>query len=142
MDVKKIATKLAAKYKTNDPFTIADLRGINVLDCPMKSTFGYYSKYRRVQNIILNSNIPEELRSFVCAHELGHAICHPDLNTQWLKENTLFSVNKIERQASTFAIELLVPDEILLESADCSIYTIAKKIGIPKELVYLKKSAP
>jgi len=141
MDVKKIATDLIAKHKTNDPFTIADLRGINVLDCPMKSTLGYYTKYKRVQNIILNSNIPEALRSFVCAHELGHAICHSDLNTKWLKENTLFSVEKIEVQASTFAIELLLPDKILLESADCSIYTIAKEIGIPKDLVYLKNFA-
>ena len=106
MDVKKIATDLIAKHKTNDPFTIADLRGINVLDCPMKSTLGYYTKYKRVQNIILNSNIPEALRSFVCAHELGHAICHSDLNTKWLKENTLFSVEKIEVQALVQSIDI------------------------------------
>ena len=53
----------------------------------------------------------------------------------------MFSVEKIEVQASTFAIELLLPDKILLESADCSIYTIAKEIGIPKDLVYLKNFA-
>jgi Zn-dependent peptidase ImmA (M78 family) len=139
MDVKKIATKLAAKYKTNDPFTIADLRGINVLDCPMKSTFGYYTKYRRVQNIILNSNMPEELRRFVCAHELGHAICHTDLNTQWLKENTLFSVDKVERQASSFAVELLLPDNIVSENIDLSLYDLSKLVGIPMKLTVLKK---
>lgn len=139
MDVKKIATEVANKYKTNDPFTIADLRGINVLDCPMKSTLGYYTKYRRVQNIILNSNMPEELRQFVCAHELGHAICHADLNTQWLKENTLFSVDKIERQASSFAVELLIPDEILADNVDSSLYDIAKTVGIPNKLAALKR---
>ena len=138
MDVKRIASAIASKYGTHNPFEITDLRGINVLDCPMKSTLGYYTMYHRIQNIILNCNLPDALRPFVCAHELGHAICHADLNTQWLKANTLVSTNRIEREASTFAVELLLPDADLIENYATSLYDLAKIAGIPSELVALK----
>ena len=139
MDVKIIASAIARKYGTNDPFKIADLRGINVLDCPMKSTLGYYTMYHRIQNIILNCNLPDALRPFVCAHELGHAICHADLNAQWLKVNTLVSTDRIEREASTFAVELLLPDDIISDNPGMTAKHLAKITGIPKALIGLKK---
>ena len=138
MDVKRIASTIASKYGTHNPFEIADLRGINVLNCPMKSTLGYYTMYHRVQNIILNCSLSDALRPFVCAHELGHAICHANLNTQWLKVNTLVSTDRIEREASTFAVELLLPDSMILEYAGESAYSIAKMFGIPSGLIGLK----
>lgn len=138
MDVKRIASAIASKYGTNNPFEIADLRGINILDCPMKSTLGYYTMYHRIQNIILNCNLPDALRSFVCAHELGHAICHADLNTQWLKVNTLVSTDRIEREASTFAVELLLPDYIISDNPGMTVKHLAKITGIPKALIGLK----
>ncbi|WP_425057663.1 hypothetical protein SCACP_21830 [Sporomusa carbonis] len=77
-------------------------------------------------------------KQFVCGHELGHAIKHSDMNTPFLKRHTLFSTDKIERQANTFAVELLLPDEILREYSDCSLYNIAKNVGIPDKLIDLK----
>lgn len=139
MDVKRIASAIASKYGTNNPFEIADLRGINILDCPMKSTLGYYTMYHRIQNIILNCNLPDALRPFVCAHELGHAICHADLNTQWLKANTLVSTDRIEREASTFAVELLLPDDIVLGLPGMTSRRLAQIAGIPEALIGLKK---
>ena len=138
MDVKRIASAIASKYGTHNPFEIADLRGINVLDCPMKSTLGYYTMYHRIQNIIINCNLPDALRPFVCAHELGHAICHADLNTQWLKANTLVSTNRIEREASTFAVELLLPDDMIMGMPGMSSHEIAQMAGIPEALIGLK----
>ena len=46
----------------------------------------------------------------MCAHELGHIILHPDVNTSFLMRRTLFSVDKIEQQANRFAIGLLMAD--------------------------------
>ena len=138
MDVKRIASAIASKYGTNNPFEIADLRGINILDCPMKSTLGYYTMYHRIQNIILNCNLPDSLRPFVCAHELGHTICHADLNTQWLKVNTLVSTDRIEREASTFAVELLLPDDIVLRLPGMTSHRLAQMTGIPEALIGLK----
>lgn len=142
MDVKRIASAIASKYGTHNPFEIADLRGINVLDCPMKSTLGYYTMYHRIQNIIINCNLPDVLRPFVCAHELGHAICHADLNTQWLKVNTLVSTDRIEREASTFAVELLLPDDMIMGMPGMSAHEIAQMAGIPEALIGLKNFRP
>lgn len=55
------------------------------------------------------------MRKFVCAHELGHALLHPGINTPFLKASTLFSVNKLEREANEFAVELLLPDDLIKE---------------------------
>lgn len=86
MDVKKIAVQTAKKYQTWNPYEIAEARGVQIIYAPLKSILGYYTKYKRIQCIILNDNLPSPLQRFVCAHELGHSICHTNLNTQWLRK--------------------------------------------------------
>lgn len=139
MDVKKIAVQTAKKYQTWNPYEIAEARGIQIIYAPLKSILGYYTKYKRIQCIILNDNIPSHLQRFVCAHELGHSICHADLNTQWLRKNTLVSTDRIEREASTFAVELLLPDDFILEYSNYSLKSLGKMVGIPTDLCLLKK---
>lgn len=113
-----------------------------IIHCELKSILGYYTKYRRVQSIILNSQLPAHIERFVCAHELGHAICHPDLNIQWLCESTLYTKGKYERQANAFAVELLLPDDLLREYPDCTLYHIARSVGVPEGVVGLKYRKP
>lgn len=139
MDIKKIAAKTAATYHTRNPYIIAEQKGIQIVQTPLKSILGYYTRYKRIQCIILKEDLPEEMQNFVCAHELGHAICHANLNTQWLKKNMLFSTDRIEREASTFAVELLLPDELLQEYADYSLYSVARLAGIPQGMEQLKR---
>ncbi|MCY1464342.1 hypothetical protein D9M71_823550 [compost metagenome] len=56
-----------------------------------------------------------------------------------MRQNTLFSVDKIEREANRFAAELLIPDEDLFKSYDqMTIYDIASIHQVPVELVKLK----
>ena len=57
---------------------------------------------------------------------------------QWLCEGTFYSKGKFERQANTFAVELLLPDDLLREYSDCSIYQLAASVGVPEEFVELK----
>lgn len=52
---------------------------------------------------------------FICAHELGYAIFHPDANTHFLKKNTLFSTESIELEANFFAVRLLFSKKFLNE---------------------------
>ena len=73
-----------------------------------------------------------------CAHELGHSILHPNVNPPFLRKHTLFSIDKIERQANAFAVELLLPDEFLDECSDINFATVAKSNGIPEGLEVLK----
>lgn len=140
MDAKQIAINIFSQYQTSNPFSIADARNIQIISYPLPdTTYGYYLKYRRVQNIILRDSLPDALRPFVCAHELGHAICHPDINTQWLLKNTFTSISRYEREASTFAVELLLPDTRIREHSGVTLYELAKIYGIPPSLINLKK---
>ena len=50
----------------------------------------------------------------------------------------MFSIDKIERQANAFAVELLLPDEFLDECSDINFTTVAKSNGIPEGLEILK----
>lgn len=134
-----IVEHLIKKYDTNNPFAIADNLNIIVIHSEMKNVLGFFNRYRRSKFIHLNDNMPESLKNFVCAHELGHAIQHPDMNTPFLKRHTLFSTDRIEREANTFAVELLLTDELLHEYEGYGISTIARTTGIPDKLIELKK---
>lgn len=101
--------QLIQKYGTNDPFKIAKLSGILVVYEPLGSILGYYSKTHRSKVIHINNSLRNEQQLFTCAHELAHAVLHPDTNTAFLKSSTLYSTEKIEIEANTFAVDLLFP---------------------------------
>lgn len=137
---KLTAVKIMTKFNSNDPFYIAKCLGIHVLYESLGSICGYYSYYKRIRMIHINDQLDESLQRFTCAHELGHAMLHPNTNTSFLKKNTLFSTEKIEREANTFAVELLIPDEKVYyyEDTEVSIYQIAEMCEIPQYLINLK----
>lgn len=139
MNPREVAIEIAARYNTNNPFEIARERNIRILYEPMKTTLGFYVRYRRFQHIILNDDLSEGMQRFVCAHELGHSILHADLNVPKLTRYTMFSRDKFERQANTFAVELLLPDDLLREYEGYSIYHLAASYGVPQEFVELKR---
>ncbi|SDH22721.1 protein of unknown function [Aneurinibacillus thermoaerophilus] len=113
--IKEIVRQLIKKHKSNDPFQIAKEKNIIILFAELGTTFGFYSSYKRIQFIHLNNQLDEMMQRFVCAHELGHAVLHPKSNTPFLRANTLFSVEKLEVEANTFAVELLLPDEVIYQ---------------------------
>lgn len=135
MSPREVAIEIADRHNTNNPFEIARERDIRILYVSMKTTFGFYVRYRRIQHIILNDELSEGMQRFVCAHELGHSILHANLNVPKLTKYTMFSRDKFEMQANTFAVELLLPDGFLREYADCSIYQLAASVGVPKEFI-------
>lgn len=139
MNPREVAIEIAARYNTNNPFDIARERNIGILYEPMKTTFGFYVRYRRFQNIILNDELSEGMQRFVCAHELEHSILHADLNVPKLTRYTMFSRDKFEVQANTFAVELLFPDDLLREYPECTVYQLARSVGVPEEFVELKR---
>jgi Zn-dependent peptidase ImmA (M78 family) len=139
--IKEIVRQLIKKHKSNDPFQIAKEKNIIVLFAELGNTLGFYSSYKRIQFIHLNNQLNEKEQRFVCAHELGHAVLHPKSNTPFLRANTLFSVEKLEVEANTFAVELLLPDETIsqYQNTDLTIYDIAEIHSVPRQLAHLKK---
>ena len=138
MYIKNTVDKLIENFETNDPFELADYMGIIIIKEPLGSINGYYNKFVRQKFIHLNSNLDERLQLFVCAHELGHAVMHPDANTPFLKNKTFYSVNKLERQANIFAATLLIDDDIFNRYAGESLDYIAMVKKIPLELLKLR----
>ncbi|MFJ7914437.1 MULTISPECIES: ImmA/IrrE family metallo-endopeptidase [unclassified Lysinibacillus] len=141
MSIKSIVNQLIKKYGTNDPFKLAEYMGVLIVFEPLGNALGYYNKHFRVPMIHINENADRKLQIFICAHELGHYVQHEDINTSFLKKHTLFSTDKIEIEANTFAVELLLPDELFLEQDNYSCFTIydaIKEKGVPIELLSLK----
>lgn len=136
MGVKKVISQLVRKHGTNNPFTIAAQKNILVLFEPLGGVMGYFNTYKRIKMIHLNSCMDECEQRFTCAHELGHAILHQKVNTPFLRANTMQSIDRIEREANIFAVELLIPDKLLLEGM--TIYMAASACGVPDEVADLK----
>ncbi|MFG3613133.1 ImmA/IrrE family metallo-endopeptidase [Rummeliibacillus stabekisii] len=132
--IKDKANYLINKYNTNCPFKLAAYLGIQVVYEPLGSVEGYYNKLFRVPMIHINQHAKNP--KFVCAHELGHAINHPETDTSFLKKYTLLSNERIEVEANTFAVELLLPDSHLGDYN--TIYDAFKDTQIPEQFVYLK----
>ena len=141
MNIRKKVQQLIRRHGTNDPERLARTMGINVIYIDLGgSVYGTYLKYKRVKTILIDAErTPEHLRRFVLAHELGHAVCTPDANTSWISAYTLaLNTDRIEREANTFAVELLLPDDFVRENEGCSIYQLARLRGVPEGLVELK----
>lgn len=139
MDIKKTVKKLVDKYKTNNPFEIADQMGILVQKHPLGKIGGYYMIYSGIKCICINSDIDDlKMENTIMAHELGHAILHTDTEFMFF-ENTLFIESKYERQANCFAAELLVPDNIILENPGLTKQQIAMLTGYDENLISFKR---
>ena len=138
MNIHSMAQNISRKYHTCDPFKIARNRHIKILYAPLGKVMGFHSYSLRLHVIHLNQGLDEPMLQFVCAHELGHTILHPDINTAFMTHRTFFSASKLEREANTFAVELLLPDDFVRENERCSIYQLARLRGVPEELVGLK----
>ena len=140
MKAKDYAIRLMKRCKSNDPFTIARLLNILLIYCPLVGLNGFYQYHKRNHIIYLSEDLDEHLACFVIAHELGHMQMHRSMNTVFMDAKTYNPHSRFERQANTFAVELLLPDELLRKYADCSIYQLARSVGVPENFVELKQA--
>lgn len=136
--IKNEVERLIKKYKTNDPFEIAAAKHIRIFSEPLGSINGYYNKFVREKMIHINCNLTGYGKIFTCAHELGHVIFHPDSNTPFLRNNTLFTVNKLEIEANTFSVFLTIPDELFFAYEGFTWEQISRAEGIPVQALKLR----
>ncbi|MCL1948168.1 MAG: ImmA/IrrE family metallo-endopeptidase [Turicibacter sp.] len=105
--IEEKAQKLIQSHGTNCPFALAKMLKIQVIFEPLGKALGYYNRSYRIKMIHINEMATEKQSRFICAHELGHSLLHPEENTPFLKKHTYFSTNRIEREANDFAKALL-----------------------------------
>lgn len=102
-EIRYTIKKLAKKYGTTNPFELCELMGINVEKESLGKLDGYYHYFNRIKQIRLNENLDDNRMKWTCAHELGHAIMHPTINTLFLSMNTYMVTTKYENEANLFA---------------------------------------
>ncbi|WPK12292.1 ImmA/IrrE family metallo-endopeptidase [Lysinibacillus louembei] len=138
--IKNIVKQLQEKYNTGCPYSLATHLNIHVLQHDLHHEInGYYKYDRRNRYIVINNNLDKQMQRVVCAHELGHAVLHKRVNTPFMRNNTLLSVDKIEREANKFAAELLITDSDLFDFHEQkTIYDVATLHNVPIQLAELK----
>lgn len=136
-DIKKIVTYYKRKFKTNDPFEIADRLGI-LYQIGNIEFEGCYMFLKNHRYIFLNQNLLEHEMRLVMAHELGHAILHRKENCYFIRNKTLLLNSKNEIEANKFAAELLISDDILEENKDFTTEQLSRMLGYHENLIKLR----
>lgn len=140
-NLKDTILHLIKKYNTSDPYELADALNISVYFEELGTINGYYNKPLRMKQIHINQDLNDRDAKFTCAHELGHAVLHPDASTPFLRSKTFLSVDKLEIEANTFAINLLIPDETITEIIDnqnCTLEYMSRMLGYNQKLIELR----
>lgn len=138
LDFKKTVLRLTKKYHTSDPFELASALKIAVLFENLGTINGYYNNPFRIKQIHINSALDAHEAEFTCAHELGHAIFHPNASTPFLRSKTMISVDKMEIEANAFALNLLISDELIIENINYTTEQLSKFLGYSQGLIELR----
>lgn len=113
MNIKCRVFNLIRKYKTRNPFKLAELLDIEIIFENLGDTKGFFKKVLRKKFIFINSELSNFEQKIICAHELGHALFHSSNNFQFMLDNTrLIRKTKVENEANLFVSWLLFDDEI------------------------------
>lgn len=137
-DIKSVVSYYVKKFGTRSPFEIADALKIEYILGPMGGYSGCYMYLKRHRCIFINSDLPEQDIKMVMAHELGHAILHRTENCYFIRNKTFLSIAKIEKEANTFAAELLIPDSVIMDNPGYTKNQIARLTGYNEKLIEFK----
>lgn len=138
-DAKRTAVELMEKYHTNDPFEIAEQQGVYTQVGPLGKIFGCCLTIAGERFIYINSDLDTPTQKMVAAHELGHAVMHQEdyFFFNWMNDTTYR--NRAETEAHTFAAELLVPDNVVLEHPGFTINQLSALTGYAECFLKFKK---
>ena len=116
MDVKKIndtVCHLTEIYNTCSPFELCEKMGINILFLDLPNTVeGFFvnsgdQEDKSYLSILINNSVPKSEYERICAHELGHAILHSNINSEKCKDDNEICLESLEAEAEVFSIILL-----------------------------------
>lgn len=135
--IKALAVKLYNEYGTADPFFLCEQLDISVFKSAIpRRTNGLYYHIRDKRVILINDSLAPQKQRFTAAHELGHALLHPDSNSFFIKSSTAFEMGKFERQADRFAVCLLIqPLKERTDFPEMSVDKISCITGIDRRLL-------
>lgn len=126
--------KLIKLHQTSLPSSLAKLCGCEIIYLPLShDTWGFTVKKSRINTIVINQALEENVQEFVIAHELGHVRLHSGISTPFLRRVTKGSfIPSIEYEANRFAFDVL-----LSGIDDKELYTkfqLLESLGLPDDL--------
>lgn len=133
-----VVNNLVSKYGTRDPYELADKMCFYIYFENLGTINGYYSTAFDVKSIHINEKLSLKMRELTLAHEIGHAVMHPNLNINFMHQNTYMLKEKYEQQANLFASYLLFPDEILMQYEGYSADKIASILEVPTHIIDIR----
>lgn len=138
MEIKKKADELVRKFQTRNPFEI--IRGLNVIlvFVPLVDTRAFYQYFQRNHIIYIDEDLSDREKIFECAHEMGHMFLHKKANALFMDSRTILNTSRYEKEADTFAMDLLVDDNTLLEYRDYSVELLSRLLGYEQRLIKLR----
>ncbi|WP_313583974.1 ImmA/IrrE family metallo-endopeptidase [Lacrimispora sp.] len=138
MDIKKKADLLSRKHQSRNPFEI--IKGLNAIlvFAPLIGVRGFYQYFQRNNIIYVDEDLPYHEKMFVCAHELGHMLLHKKSNAVFMDSRTFLNTSFYEKEANTFAVNLLIDNDMLYEHRDLTIEQLSRLWGYDKELIELR----
>lgn len=138
MNIHSLAESIVKKYHTRNPFEIIKEKNVILVYAPLVDVRGFYQYFQRNHLIYIDENLSEYEKTFVCAHELGHMLIHKKANAVFMDTKTCFNTNKYEIEANTFASNLLIPDEVILENCNLTTEQLSRLLGYERALVELR----
>lgn len=137
-NIENIVEYYVKKCNSRNPFDIAKYLNIQLQIGDLGTPCGCYMFLKNHRCIFLNENLSENEMNLVMSHELGHAIMHRKLNCYFIRNKTLLLNSKIEKEANLFAVDLLIPNDIIAENSRYTTEQLARLLGYSKELVELR----
>jgi Zn-dependent peptidase ImmA (M78 family) len=111
MDIAKKAKIIKYRFKTLNPYELAEAMDIIIIDTPLPNgTHGFFQHYKRIKIIYLNEKLNTHDRLQTLAHELSHAFLHAKMNRIFLDRHTYIATNEYENEANLLASYMLLDD--------------------------------
>lgn len=134
MKLKRMAESLVRKYKTRNPFEIAEALGYVVVAAPLKGIRGCYQQMKRCTIIYIAQDLPYWDAAFVCAHEIGHVLLHRGCNRLFMDTNAYFKVDQYEIEADKFALNLVWSHDDVACFFCLPVAAFADAVGVSTEI--------
>ncbi len=130
--IKEASYQLIYDYNTRCPYELAASLNIEIVEHNLEYNRGFAINNDDYKVIGVYSELPDQEKRAVIAHEIGHLALHPGYGHFFILDNTGFLLGKEEREAELFAAALLLdeppePGETIKE--------YAMRIGVPRRLV-------
>ena len=138
MDICNLVQSLIRKYNTRNPFEILKQKNVILVFAPLNGVRGFYQYFQRNHIIYIDENLSDSEKRFVCAHELGHMLLHKKANALFMDTHTFFNTEKFEIEANTFAANLLISDDIIIENSNMTTEQLSRLVGYEKALIELR----